>query len=192
MAWCALLWCERQRLPLQNVAALGVISMGLGMAMEWGITHGAGNAAWGPDGWRMATSWALAWLGARAMARCMGAGGLGRRTLLLGLLFLPGLERLAMISDWPGAAREAGWLAVRGVAMASGFLVLGPWWIRKQASSSRPAPWFAGWIAPTVAMVHAMLLSVAGPDGWREAVPIAAGAMVAGWTGIVRPRAGTA
>lgn len=132
-----LLWGERRRLPRQNVAALGCVTVVLGVGFEWGMARALGVGL--PSGVQLATCWPVAWLGARVLARRITSPGgpLAVRTLAFGALLLPGAGDVAtrMVEHgWPGVglgAARLGWMLV-------GFLALAPWWIRKPLSAPRP------------------------------------------------------
>lgn len=161
VAMAGLLRGEAARLPLQNVVALGVVSMGLGAAGEGWMARVGGAVGEPVELARWATGWPVAWLGARAMARRMGGTGLAWRTLALGVLMLPGWD--GVVRAWVGVGEGVGvwgWVAAmlgRAAWMPAGMVLLAPWWIRKQMSPPRPVPWLTPWLGPGAVVVQGLL-----------------------------------
>lgn len=188
LAAALLLWGERRRLPRQNVAALGCVTVALGVGFEWGMARALGGGLTG--GVQLATCWPVAWLGARVLARRITAPGgpLAVRTLAFGSLLLPGAGDVAsrMVEHgWPGVGlgvARLGWMLV-------GFLALAPWWIRKPLSAPRTAPPFAGASAVLAMVLHASLApGVPAGRGWAHAVALTGPLAAAAWVWARRRR----
>lgn len=188
LAAALLLWGERRRLPRQNVAALGCVTVALGVGFEWGMARALGGGL--TSGVQLATCWPVAWLGARALARRITAPGgpLAVRTLAFGALLLPGAGDVAsrMVEHgWPGvglAAARIGWMLL-------GFVTLAPWWIRKPLSEPRAPRSLAGAAAVLAMLMQASLApGVPAGRGWAHAVALAGPLAAAAWHGARRRR----
>lgn len=188
LATALLLWGERRRLPRQNVAALGCVTVALGVGFEWGMARALGGGL--TSGVQLATCWPVAWLGARFLARRITAPGgpLAVRTLAFGALLLPGAGDVAsrMVEQgWPGVglgAARLGWMLV-------GFLALAPWWIRKPLSAPRAALPFAGATAILATLSQASTApGVPAGRGWAHAVALAGPLAAAAWVWARRRR----
>lgn len=176
-----LLWGERRRLPMQNVAALGLLAVALGAGFEWGMARacGMGSLGWIPR----AAGWPVAWLGSRALARGVTAPGgpLAVRTLAFGTLLLPGVGEVAWRMAEPGG-QGVGLAAARLVWMLLGFLALAPWWIRKPLSAPRAALPLVEATAILATVVQANLVpGLLSARGWAHAVALAGPLAAAAW-----------
>lgn len=188
VAMTVLLWGERRRLPMQNVAALGCIAAALGVGSEWGMARalGTGSSSWVQ--WAMC--WPVTWLGARVLARMITptGGPLAVHTMAFGSLLLPGVGDAAWRmaeQGWPGV----GLAAARLGSMLLGLLALAPWWIRKPLSAPRPVPSFSGGLAILAALVSAVVAPgvPAAPD-WARVVSLAGPLAAAAWLWVRRRR----
>ena len=180
MAGACLLRGERARLPLQNVVALGVLSAGLGLGLEWVTLGWAPPVPASPAWLAWASGWPVSWLGARAMARCVPGPGLARRTLLAGVLLMPGWDRVGIAWQEGGVMHGLGMGSARVAWTVACLGLLAPWWIRKQLSPASPmSPWIP-WCAPLALVARATAWVHGGAWGWGQACVVFL--LMAWWT----------